>query len=613
MSEKVVPPSMRWKAVSLSEYQRAYSESIKNLDAFWTREAYWLKWRKLWRSVREGEGAGARWFVGASLSPYENIISKHRDTWVWHKPALIWENEAGDVRIVTYAELDKLVSRLAAGLASLGVRQGSWVVVYSQPCIESIAAMLAAVRLGASFEPVFTGFSAEELARRIAKRRAKVLIASSGFLRRGRVVPVAEAAREALSRSGVEAQLVVIGGNGSAEKSIAFDDLLLEGSMSESAVVSSDHPLFGLHSGYEDMFHPIAHPAGGFLVQVYSTSRWIGLRPRDTFFCTVWPGWITGVSYVVFGPLMVGSTVLLYEGGPDWPSWNRWLELVDSYAVTLFLTTSSAVRMMSRQDPSVFTSNIDTLKAVLVTAEPLEVETWRWCYEHLGSLAIPVIDSDGKRAVPVVNLYIQSEVGTFLTGNLVNYTFPPVAPGSAGPPIPGFRLDVVDDKGVSVRGAPGRLVVRGAWPSIPVEAPSEFLERWAGEVYDTGDAAVMLDSYVYPLGRRDNVLKVSGYRLSPGAIEQAVESMPGVQAAVVVGLRDELRFEVPVLVYEGEAEPGELRRRVREAVGPIAEPQHVIRVNALHGLKAELRAKLKQLLRDRKLEEAVGELAANQP
>ncbi|MEM2245040.1 MAG: AMP-binding protein [Thermofilum sp.] len=612
MGERIVPPSMRWKAMSLQEYQRIYSESVRNLEGFWAREAGKLKWREPWRSVREGAGPASSWFVGASLSPYENVVSKHEGTWVWHKPALIWENEAGDSRIVTYAELDSLASRLAAGLASLGVGRGDWVVVYSQPSIESVAAMLAAVKLGAPFEPVFTGFSAEELARRLARRKAKALVTSSGFLRRGRAVPLAGAAREALSRSGVQAHLVVAG-EGAAEGGIALDDLLQWGSLKESAVVSSNHPLFGLHSGYEDGFHPIAHPAGGFLVQVYSTSQWIGLRPRDTYFCTVWPGWITGVSYVVFGPLMVGSTVLLYEGGPDWPSWNRWLELIDSYAVTLFLTTSSALRMMSRQEPSALTSNNDTLKAVLVTAEPLEAEVWRWSYERLASLTVPVVDSDGRRAVPVVNLYIQSEVGTFLTGNLVNYTFPPVAPGSAGPPIPGFHLDVVDERGASVRGAPGRLVVKGSWPSMPVEAPSVFRERWAGEVYDTGDEAVMLDSYIHPLGRRDPVLKVSGYRLSPGAIERAAESLPGVRAAVAAGLRDELRFEVPVLVYEGEAEPGEVRRRVREAVGPIAEPQHVFRVSSLRGARAELRAKLKRLLREKTLEEAVRELAAGQP
>jgi acetyl-CoA synthetase len=610
LSSRVVPPSTRFKAVTLREYWGVYESSVRDLEAFWAGEAGRLLWRKPWEAVRVGEGPGSRWFAGGELSPYENVVLRHSGSWVWRKPALLWEDESGEARVVTYSQLDQLVSRAAGGLRSLGVRRGDWVVVYSPPSVEAVAVMLAAVRLGAPFEAVFTGFSARELARRLRRRGARVLVAADGFLRRGRPVRTLEAAREALAEAGVGARLVVVERVGAPlrEGEVGFDELLSAGWEQGSAAVPSDHPLFGLHSGYEEDFEPVTHPAGGFLAQVYATTRWMGLRPRDTYFCTVWPGWITGVAYVVFGPLMVGSTVLLYEGGPDWPSWGRWLELIDSYAVTVFLTTSSALRMMARQDPSALRGNLDTLKAVLVTAEPLEREVWEWAYTRIANLAIPVIDSVGRGTVPVVNLYIQSEVGTFVTGNLLNYTFPPIAPGSAGPPIPGFHVDVVDGEGRSVRGAPGRLVLRAPWPSMPVEAPEGFRRRWSGGFYDTGDLAVMEDAYVYPLGRGDVVLKVSGYRLSPGAIERAAEAVPGVARAVVVGVRDELRFEVPVVVYVGDASPEEVKRGVREGVGPIAEPREAYRVRELPGEKGALRAELRRLVREVGLEGALARL-----
>ena len=598
----VVSPSMRWKAVTLEEYGRVYGASVRDVEGFWAREALRLRWSRPWARVREGDPPASRWFVGGSLSAYDNVVGRHRGTWVWGRPALIWEGEDYSAEVLTYSDLDGLAERLAGAFRALGVGEGDWVLFYAPPTPQVIAAMLAAARLGAPFEPVFTGFAAGYLAERLAARRPKLLVTADGFYRRGRLVDTLAQARRALELYGRRCTLVVVERAGSAslrEGEVPLDDLLGMGErLPGSFEAPSEHPLFGLSPGYEDGFKPVAHSTGGYLVQVYATSRWMGLRPRDTYFCTVWPGWITGVSYVVFGPLMVGSTVVVYEGGPDYPGWDRWWEIIEAYAVTLFLTTGGALRLLSKRAPSSpLSRNMDTLKAILVTAEPLEAGVWDWAYRFVGTGSTPVVDSVPPRMtgrIPVVNMYIQSELGTFVTGNLVNFTFPPLLPGSVGPPIPGFLLDVVDEEGRPVRGAVGELVVRSPWPAMPVEYPEEYARAWSQGFYRTGDYALMAEGgYVYALGRRDAVMKVSGYRLSPGAIERAVEAATG-RRAVAFGAPDELRFEAPAVVVEGDADEGRVREAVRSWVGPIAVPERVLAVGRLPPLD---RGALRRLLK----------------
>ncbi|MEM1696803.1 MAG: AMP-binding protein [Desulfurococcaceae archaeon] len=585
-SERVVPPSMKWKTVTVEEYKRIYLNSVKDPFGFWAREAEYLYWVKPWSRVYEGKPPRMVWFTDGKLSAYYNIIGCHRsDNRTWSKPALIWEGEEGVSRVLTYADLDELVQRITSSLKALGVKPGDWVMLYAPPLPESIASMLAAVKLGSPFEPVFTGFGYYELAKRVASRRPKVLFVSDGFYRRGKQVDTLTTARRALELVKQSLILVVyerLGSPALRSNELSFADFLKSGGNSvEDYVAESGHPLFGLHSGYVEDHKPITHPVGGFLVQVFSTSRWIGLRPRDTYFCTVWPGWITGVSYVVFGPLMMGSTVVLYDGGPDYPSWDRWWTILEDYAVTLFLTTSSALRILSRMgDSYVLNHNFDTLKAILVTAEPLDVDTWWWTHRVVGTGKTPLLTSTPENLsgrIPVVNLYIQSEVGTFITGNLPNFVFPPIAPGSAGPPIPGFIVEVVNKEGKSVVNELGEIVIKNPWPSMPVEYPVEFEAKWSNGFYRTGDYGVVAeDGYVYPLGRLDGVLKVSGYRLSPGAIEKALENLLGVRAAVVKCI-DEFRFEGIVVLYDGERNPEDVRKSVRTGVGPIAEPSVVLR------------------------------------
>jgi len=280
---------------------------------------------------------------------------------------------------------------------------------------------------------------------------------------------------------------------------------------------------------------------------------------------------------------MIGSTVLLYDGGPDYPDWDRWWSLIEDYAVTLFLTTGSALRILSKRgDGVVRKHNIDTLRAILVTAEPLEVDTWWWTYRVVGTGYTPFIDSvpgSFSGRIPVVNMYIQSEIGSFVTGNLLNYTFPPLVPGSVGPPIPGFNVAVFKGGSEVAREGFGEIVVLEPWPSMPTEYPEEYAESWKGGFYRTGDYGyVSKDYYLFVLGRVDGVLKVSGYRLSPGAIEKALREALNVESLVVPCL-DEQRFEAPVVLHSTDTPPDIIKNAVRSLVGAICEPRIVLKVS----------------------------------
>jgi acetyl-CoA synthetase len=594
--EKIVPPSMKWKTVKFEEYKAIYEESVKDVFSFWQREARNLTWCSTWSKVYDGISPQATWFKGGKLSAYYNVIGKHRETWIWSKAALIWEGEEGVARAVTYGELDALVGKIAYSMKNNGLKPGEWIIIYSSPTIESIATMLAAVKLGVPFEPVFTGFGFWELARRIKHREPKLVFTSDGFYRRGRIIDVLNTLRKAVEQANYRGQVVVysrIGAPSLRENEVLFDDFTSTNESTEEYVANSEHPLFGLHSGYRDDYEPVTHSTGGFLVQVYSTSRWVGIRPRDTYFCTVWPGWITGVGYLVFGPLMIGSTVLLYDGGPDYPSWDRWWSLIEDYAVTLFLTTGGALRLLSRKgDENVRRHNMDTLKAIIVTAEPLEADIWWWTYRVVGTgytSFIESIPSQLSGRIPVVNMYIQSEVGTFISGNLVNYTFTPIAPGSSGTPIPGFHVMILSEKGEIENEGFGEIILLKPWPAMPIEYPPEYAEKWKDNYYRTGDHGYLSrEGYLYVLGRTDGVLKTSGYRLSPGAIEKALRQALGLNTLVLPCL-DELKFTSPLLLYSGGSGESEIRELVRKYVGSISEPSLI--VNLDQSLLEEYRSK----------------------
>ncbi len=603
---RVVPPTMRYKAIGFPEYKKIHSDSIRDLAGFWAREAKQLIWERPWDKVLVGQGPESRWFVGGKLSAYKNVIERHRNTWVWDKVAIIWEGEEEVARVLTYGELHDLVISMSKVLRGLGVRGHDWVMFYAPPMPEVIAAALASVRLGAPFEFVFTGFGAFELRERLMNRRPRVLITVDAFPRKGRPVMVKDTVDKALGDSGLDVKVVVMPRLGVDIKIMRGRDYYLDEvpttDSGETYVHDANDPLFGIHAGYDSGSRPLTHGAGGYLTQTYSTTRWMGLRPRDTYLCTVMPGWITGITYVLFGPFMVGSTVVIYEGGPDYPHWDRWWSILERYAVTVFLTTGGALRILSRQDAGLLRAhNLDMLRLVLTTAEPLEVSVWRWAYEYVGTGTVPTIDSIPSKLsgrVPIIHMFIQSEFGTFVTGSLPNYTFVPLVPGSVGPPMPGFDFDVVDGLGNSVRSTVGYLVTRSPWPAMPIEYPIEFVRRWVNGVYYVGDYALMdYDMNIYAVGRSDAVMKINGYRVSPGDLESALRKVPGVRKVVVAGSLDEQKFEVPFVLIEGDVDEATVRRVIRAEVGPIADPGRVVITRELPDIPVdELRMRLKQHL-----------------
>lgn len=595
-SQRMVPPVTRFKVMTLAEYKKVYQESIRDPVDFWARQSKKLLWEKPWTSAITGEPPRSRWFEGGRINPYQNVMGKHRDTSVWSRVATIYESEDGDVEILTYRRLDDMAGRVAGWLESQGVSKGDWTLLYAPPTPEAIAFMLASLRLGAPFEPVFTGFGWYELAKRLRNRSPKVVFVVDGYKRRGKEISLVETTEKAIEASGVETKILVSNRLGlrlpRLHETYPLDDALHENHTADSRVVDSSDPIFGLHPGYEDDFKPVSLPAGGYLTQTYATSYWLGLKPLEVLFNTVWPGWITGVTYLLFGPLMTGTTIVLYDGAPDWRCWDRWITILERYAVTIFLTTSGALRALSKQNPETYRKhNYDTLKAILVTAEPLDTDTWSWAYRQLGTLNRPIIDSDPtvlSGAIPVVNLYIQSEIATFATGNLPSYTFPHIVPGTNGPPIPGFHLDILSD---------GRLVVKNPWPAMPVEAPQEYYEKWSEGFYDTGDlASYATDGYIQVLGRRDTVMKINGYRISPGAIEKAIETLPGVKRALVAGKSDTQKFEAPVVIVEGRAGTEQVRKLIREYITPIADPAEISFTDKIqYATRHELKNKLRNL------------------
>jgi len=566
----IVPPSMKYKAISTAEYLAFWKSTtgdLASLVRFWESWAEKLKWHEKWRSAFDGR----RWFAGGKLNASVNVLDKHRGTFVWDKAGLIFETEEGDAHVYTYSQLHALTEKAAAKLRALGVRPGDYVLIYAPPLPETLATAWAAARVGAPFEWVFTGWGFWFLSLRIRAVRPKVIVTTDAFPRRGKPVAVKANVDKAVEASGVEAKVALIPRMGiDVEKKpwdVHFFDVSDTGE-GGPVFVEADHPLFALPATEaEGSEGTVVHETGGYLTQTYATTLWIGLRPRDTYFCTVLPGWITGITYVLFGPFMVGSAVVVYEGGPDYPHWDRWWSILERYAVTVFLTTPGALRLLSRSS-KVEEYNLDMLRLVLTTAEPMEEELWWWTYRNATGQSF-VYDYDPKSGggrVPVIHFYITREVGTFLTGNLPNLAFAPIKPGTSGLPFPGFAVDSLEN-GASVRNKPGRLVLKMPWPGMPLES-----HRWVGGVFYLGDIGIIDgDMYMRALGRDDGVLKVNGYRISPGDIRRALEAV-GIKAEVY-GRSDPLKFQV--LVVKANSPPEEVKKVVRSYVGPIADPEVV--------------------------------------
>ena len=577
---------------SLAEYEALYARAAADPDGFWAEQARELEWAAPWQHAREGDAPDARWFVGGRLNASVSCLDRHVRTWRKNKAALVFEGEPGDTRVLTYRELHREVCKAANALAALGVRAGDFVAIYLPMIPEAVIAMLACARLGAPHTVVFGGFAAEALRDRIEDSKARVVITADGGWRRGQIVPLKDNVDKAIAGATTIERVLVVRRCGNAVawtdgRDVEWADAVGAASPRHAAdAFDSEHPLFSLYtSGTTGKPKGILHTTGGYLTGAAYTTRLVfDLRDDDVFWCTADVGWVTGHSYVVYGPLASGATVVLYEGAPNQPGPDRFWQLIERWGVTVFYTAPTAIRAFMRWgDDWPAKHDLSSLRLLGTVGEPINPEAWMWYRRAIGGDRCPIVDT-----------WWQTETGAILISPLPGAT--PTKPGSATRPLPGIAADVVRRDGTSCEpNEGGFLVVRRPWPSMlrTIFGDHErFVRTYFAEIpgcYFAGDGARRdEDGYFWVMGRVDDVINVAGHRLSTMEVESALVSHPQVAEAAVVGRPDELKgqaivaFVTPRLGVEADAALGaELRAHVAAQIGALARPEEIRFTDAL--------------------------------
>ena len=567
-------------------------EAAGDYVSFWERQASRLSWFKGWDRALDWSPPFARWFAGGRINASYNALDVHAAADP-SKPALVWEGEDGAVRTVSYGQLLETVCRAANALSSLGVGRGDRVAVYLPVVPEAVATMLACARIGAVHTVVFSGFSAAALRDRIADSGAKVLVTADGCYRRGSVLPLKRIADEAASRLGAPGgplkHVVVVRRIGEGcecpmqeGRDVHWDDIVAAAPPArEPAEMDSCDPLFILYtSGTTGRPKGVLHGTGGYLVHVHSTFGWAfggaAAAPGSVFYCTADVGWVTGHSYVAYGPLLHGATQLIYEGAPDHPAPSRVWDMVRRHRVTALYTTPTALRLSMRHgEEAVGPAPLGSLRLLGSVGEPISPEVWRWYFERIGGGRCPVIDT-----------WWQTETGGMMATALPALETVPLKPGSATLPVPGVDLRIVDEDGREVpAGRKGHVVAAQPWPGMMLTLWGDderyreaYWSRFKG-VYHAGDYAMRdEDGYLWFLGRDDDVLGVAGHRLGTAELEAAIATHPGVAESAVCGVPDEVKGEAIVAFVvprAGAAEQAEgvaagVSAAVRREIGPVA-------------------------------------------
>ncbi|GII26283.1 acetate--CoA ligase [Planosporangium mesophilum] len=606
------PPSAEL-AANANVKEDAYAQGREDRLAFWETQARRLTWAKEWDQALDWSNPPfAKWFVGGQLNVAYNCLDRHVEEGRGSKVAINWVGEPGDTRCLTYADLHRLTCQAANTLASLGVRAGDRVAIYLPMIPEAVVAMLACARIGATHSVVFGGFSVDALASRIQDADAKVVITSDGGYRRGKPSALKPTVDEAVDRCpGVEHVLVV---RRTGEDVAWRDDRdkwwheTVEQASTEHAAqpFDAEHPLYILYtSGTTGKPKGILHTSGGYLTQASWTFHAVFDHKPDTdvYWCTADIGWVTGHSYIVYGPLSNGATQVMYEGTPDTPHKGRFWEIVQEYGVSILYTAPTLIRtMMKWGDDIPAQYDLSSLRVLGSVGEPINPEAWMWYRQNIG-----------RGETPVVDTWWQTETGAIMISPLPGVTA--TKPGSAMTPLPGIAADVVDDQGNSVPdGGGGYLVLREPWPSMLRTIwgdDQRFIETYWSRfqnMYFAGDGAKRdADGHIWLLGRVDDVMLVSGHNISTTEVESALVSHPKVAEAAVVGATDPttgqaivaftiLRGSVPEDEASGEALVKELRDHVAKTLGPIAKPRQIMVVPELP--KTRSGKIMRRLLRD---------------
>jgi acetyl-CoA synthetase len=595
-SEWYEPPAEVVAQAHIKDYEATYNHAMQDIEAFWAERAETLEWYQKWDQVLDDSNAPFyKWFVGAKTNITHNALDRHVKTWRRNKLALLWEGEDGSKRTMSYWRLWQEVNKFANVLRSFGVKKGDRVTIYMGRIPEIVAAMLACAKIGAPHSVVYGGFSDQALADRIADAKSRVVLTADGAWLRGKVVPLKAVVDEAVRRSPVVDTVIVVKRTGEAVnmeqgRDYWYHDLMglpIASPHCETEVMDAEDPLFILYtSGTTGKPKGVLHTHGGYQVYTATTLEWaFDLKDDDRWWCAADPGWITGHSYIVYAPLILGATSMLYEGAPNYPYPDRWWRIVADYGITVLYTAPTAIRGLMRYgDAWPERHDLSSLRLLGSVGEPINPEAWRWYHSVVGKGRCPIIDT-----------WWQTETGGFMITPLPSVR---LKPGSATRPFPGIQVDVVNENGESCGpNEDGELVIKNPWPSMLrtvwgdddryiAQYWSKYREQgW----YLAGDAARKDDDgYIWVIGRNDDVLKVSGYRLGTAEVESGLVSHRDVAEAAVIGVPDELKgnviyaYCILVAGVEGDDElVDKLKRHVREEVGPIAVPAKIEFVDKL--------------------------------
>ncbi len=584
LEQRKFPPSAAFVKNALVTDTKMYDEAKKDYQSFWARQASELvTWSKPWETVCEWNLPFAKWFVGGQLNVSYNCLDRHVEAGRGDKVAIHFEGEPGDTRTLTYAELLDEVQRFANALKSLGVQKGDRINIYLPMIPEAAVAMLACARIGAAHSVVFGGFSSQALADRINDAEAKVLITADGGYRRGEVFALKPQADEAVANTpSIEHVVVVQRGKNEVSMQAGRDHWYHElinkaDSSCPAEPMDSEQLLFLLYtSGTTGKPKGIMHTTGGYLTHVAYTHKYVfDLNPdKDVYWCTADVGWITGHSYIVYGPLANGATQVMYEGVPNYPGNDRFWSVIEKYKVSIFYTAPTAIRtFMKWGDEEPAKHDLSSLRLLGSVGEPINPEAWMWYYEHIG-----------RNNCPIVDTWWQTETGGIMISPLPGTTV--LKPGSATFAIPGVTAELVDDAGIKTEKGGGYLTLSNPWPGMlrgiwgdPERYKETYWSRFDGK-YFAGDGAKLDDEgYLWLLGRVDDVMNVSGHRISTTEVESALVSHPSVAEAAVVGANDATTGQaiVAFVTLRGGETVDEqvLRNHVAGEIGPIAKPKTI--------------------------------------
>ncbi|MBT5479750.1 MAG: acetate--CoA ligase, partial [Verrucomicrobia bacterium] len=591
---------------SMAQYKKLYKRSIDDPEGFWGEQAEKeLTWFKPWSKVLQWKAPNAKWFVGGQTNVSVNCLDRFLDSEKANQAAIIWEGEPaapgipGEERTLTYRQLHREVCQFANVLKARGIKKGDVVLIYMPMVPEAAVAMLACTRIGAIHSVVFGGFSAQSVADRIQDSQAKMVLTSDGGFRRGGVVPLKENVDNALKikvkgrfiTKSIESVIVLRRTKNKVTMKKGRDFWWHEEQAKASAEckpakLNSEHPLFILYtSGSTGKPKGILHTTAGYLLGAKLTSKYVfDLKDNDVYWCTADIGWITGHSYVVYGPLANGATTLMYEGAPNWPGPDRFWDLVEKHRVSILYTAPTAIRaFMKWGEEWPRKHDLSSLRLLGTVGEPINPEAWMWYHRVIGGSRCPIVDT-----------WWQTETGGIMISPLPGVT--PTKPGTATLPFFGVKPEVVDDNGKAVpKNSGGKLVVRQPWPSMLRGIwgdPKRFVETYWSEVkgnYFTGDGCRQdKDGYFWIVGRIDDVLNVSGHRIGTAEVESALVSHPQVAEAAVVGRPDEIKGQalVAFVTLKGSNKGNkklleELRQHVGKEIGPVAKPDNIRFADAL--------------------------------